>query len=203
MAENYLEIDMSDVREKVSLMRACLSDKQFEQVVERTINEMAKKTKSLTAKQVSKNYAVTQTWARQGIGSYRIRHGGAFPISATIPLTGKRGIIGGRFKLRRPAAYRKKQQIYATIVRTGESHMPLPPKMEHQGGNPPFIGRGKLEGLVFTHSGKDRKPIARVGGLSLAQMPLNRSADDIQEQLVKYGSDRLDKHFDRMLRGKW
>lgn len=205
---NYLTIDTSDLEEKLDLMRLVLKQKQFEQIMYRTFRETGKKAKSLVAKEVQDDYAVTQGWVKSGIGQYKLSFGGEFPVTCTIPLTGTKGMIGPTFKMSQPSKYYgrkvkgvlkrpKAPKIYARIVKGQTSA--LPATMQRQGGNPPFIAKG----MVFTRRTSKSKPIVRVVALGVPQMPLNRSGPDIQDALLEQVSSRLDHHFERMLSGKW
>ena len=74
----------------------------------------------------------------------------------------------------------------------------MPEVMNHQGGNPPFINTSapKLNGVAFTRTGKKTKngkdAIARVVGIGVPQMPINRAEDDIQKDVMDMLMDRLE-----------
>lgn len=190
-------VDMSDLQSKIEHLRLVLTKEQFEKVMYRAFGEVGRRAKTLIAKEVVQDYAVTQRWVKDNTGSYKLTMGGEFPVTCTIPLKGHKGSIGGRFALSSPVRSRREGRVRARIVRAGVST--LPQSMDNQGGNPPFVA----EGVAFTRRTKERLPIVRVVGLGVPQMPLNRSAEKVQDALLDYAGRRLDHHFQRMIRGNW
>ena len=76
----------------------------------------------------------------------------------------------------------------------------MPSQMSHQGGNPPFRNLGSsLGGLTFTRTTDDRLPIARVAGIGVPQMPLNRSEDDVQTDIMDMLMKRLEHEHERLI----
>lgn len=188
----YFEVDMSDVAAKIEFARAALRQKQFEALMHRTFAEVGRKSKSLIAKEVQKDYQVTQSWVRSQIKGYRLGFGGAAAVTCVIPISGHKGIVGGRFKARGL----RNGRISANIVKTGRSR--LPSRMNNQGGNPPFMAKG----LAFTRRTKARLPIVCVAALAVPQMPMNRSDTKVQEALLDFAGKRLDHNFMHMFAGK-
>lgn len=184
-----LYVDMSDVQKKIDMLRGILTRQQFEQLMYRTFGEAGRKSKVLIAKEVYKDYVVTQKWVKSQIGGYKLTFGGSSPVTCTIPLRGHKGSIGGRFR----ANGSRRSGITASVVRSGRSR--LPDVMKNQGGNPPFMAHG----VAFTRRTKERLPIVRVVGLGVPQMPLNRSEDEMQDALLDYVGKRLEHNFMFML----
>lgn len=182
----YLDVDMSDVQRTINLLRGILTREQFERLMYRTFGEAGRKSKTLIAREVVQDYAVTQAWVRSQIQGYRLSFGGAAPVTCVIPLSGHKGSIGGRFRAR---GGRRGVRITASIVTAGQST--LPDKMENQGDNPPFM----VHGVAFTRRTHNRFPIVRVVGLGVPQMPLNRSSGDVQDALLEYIGNRLEHNF--------
>lgn len=187
---NPLEIDMSDVSEKLMLMQMVLTQQQFEKMMYRTFAEVGRKTKTIIAKDVTVDYAVTQAWVKSKVKPYKLGFGGEFPVTCKIPLSGEKGVIGDRFKLSG-----RKRKITAKIVKSNISELPM--KMENQGGNPPFVIKGK----VYTRKTRKRFPVVRVVGLGVPQMPLTRSEDAVRSDILDYIDKRLDHHFIGMFGG--
>lgn len=184
-----LYVDMSDVQAKIDLLRGVLTRPQFERLLHRTFGEVGKKSKSLIAKEVQKDYSVTQAWVRSQIKSHKLSFGGAAPVSCVIPISGHKGTIGGRFR----ASALRRGGISASIVKSGRSR--LPRVMANQGGNAPFMANG----VAFTRRTKERLPIVRVVGLGVPQMPLNRSDSKVQDALLEHAGKRLEHNFMHML----
>lgn len=181
----YLSVDMSDVQRTIDMMRGVLTRSQFEQLMHRTFREVGQRSRTIISREVVQDYAVTRDWVRSQIGNYRLTFGGSSPVTCTIPLSGHKGSIGGRFA----ANWARGGRVRASIVRGGMST--LPATMKNQGGNPPFMARG----VAFTRRSKERLPIVRVVGLGVPQMPLNRSADDVQERILAIAGNRLEHNF--------
>ena len=194
---NYLYVDMSDLKTKLEWMKSVLNKDQFEKLMYRTFAETGRRAKTLVAKEVQQDYVVTQQWVKSQIGSYKLQFGGEFPVTCTIPLKGVKGSIGGRFPLSSPARSRKQGVVRSSIVKGQVST--LPSHMTNQGGNPPFV----VNGVAFTRRTAERYPIVRVVGLGVPQMPLNRSQEKVEDSILEYTERRLDHHFARMLSGNW
>ena len=193
--DTSIYVDMSDLQSKIEHLRLVLTKEQFEKVMYRTFGEVGRRAKTLIAKEVVQDYAVTQKWVKDNTGSYQLSMGGAFPVTCTIPLKGHKGSIGGRFALSSPVRSRREGRVRARIVRDQVST--LPQRMENQGGNPPFVA----EGVAFTRRTKARLPIVRVVGLGVPQMPLNRSEPSVQEDIKTYMYNRMEHEFQRIIGG--
>ena len=191
----YLDLDASDLAEKIDLLRGIMTRPRFEQLIYRTFGEVAKKSRTMISREVRKDYVVHDRWVRGNIGDYKLSMGGGGGVNCVIPLSSHKGIIGGEFKMRRAKTSRKSGRIYAGIVKAQTSTMPQ--AMKNQGGNPPFVAKG----LAFTRRTKARLPIVRVVGLGVPQMPLNRSEDNVREALLEYAMQRLDHNFGHMMGG--
>lgn len=185
----YLEIDASDLQAKIALLRGVMSPQGFNRLMLRTFNEVGRKSRTLIAKEVQKDYEVTQAWVRSNIGGFRLSNGSGGGVTCVIPLSSHKGTIGGRFKLSG-----RRRAITSRIVKTGLSHIPA--HLKNQGGNAPFVGPN---GVVFTRRSKARLPIVRVVGLGVPQMPLNRSEDKTADALLEYAMQRLEHNFGYML----
>ena len=203
MAESFfgegksIYVDLSDVERMINLLRGLMRQEQFERLMHRTFNEAGKRSKVLIAREVYKDYAVTQKWVKSQIEHYKLSFGGGAPVNCEIPIRGKKGVLGRSFK-----AKELRKGISAKIVKTGRSR--LPPVMEHQGGNPPFMAKAGERGFdgagaIFTRRTKARLPIVKVVGLGVPQMPLNRSADKVSYALLDYVGERLEHNFFHML----
>jgi hypothetical protein len=188
----YLNVDMSDLQRTIDLLRGIMTKTQFEQLIRRTFNEVGKKSRTLISSQIPRQYRVTKKWVAPHIGSAKIEIGGFSRVTCTIPLSGHKGSIGGTFYA--TGGYNNRR-IKARIIRGPMTTLPL--TMKNQGGNPPFINpkSAKLNGVAFTRRGKDRLPIVKVVGLGAPQMPLNRSADAVQDSLLEYAGQRLERNF--------
>ena len=186
----YLSVDMSDVQRTIDLMRGVLTRQQFEQLLYRTFGEVGQRSKTIISRAVRQDYVAPDGWIRSQIDRYQLSFGGFAPVTCKIPLKGAKGVIGQRFPASGGSGRRYgRRRITASIVRSGRSR--LPAVMRNQGGNPPFMSNG----VAFTRRTEARLPIVRVAGLGVPQMPLNRSADETQDQILELCGNRLEHNF--------
>ena len=198
-AGRYVTVDMSELNETIELLRATLKRESFEKLMFRTFKEVGGKTKTIIGKEAAADYEVTQTWVKKQVGSYKLNTGGeaGMSVTCTIPIKGHKGIVGGTFG----AKGKKGSSVITAKVVKGQATT-LPSIMKNQGGNPPFMVRNSQSiknGLVFTRRTKNRLPIVRVVALAAPQMPMNRSAEDVQDEIVSYIEKRLEHNFLYML----
>lgn len=172
----YLYVDATDFFEKVQFCKTVMSRQNFYKLINRTFNEIGHRLQTPIAQEIQKQYVVTQAWVKSQMGSPMIS-----PTQISVPLRGAKGSIGGRF----PARGRRNGRVSANIVRAGVSV--LPPRMDHQGGNPPFMKGG----VCFTRRTASRLPIVSVKGLAVPQMPLNRAAPGVQDKILDIAEKRL------------
>ena len=176
-------IDASDFSEKVQMCRNVMSQDNYYKLINRTFNEIGRRLQTPIAREIQKSYVVTQDWVKNQMGAPKIS-----PMEIRIPLKGKKGSIGGRFRARA----RKNGRVSSNIVKSGVSV--LPTAMQNQGGNPPFM----VNGVCFTRRTAARLPIVSVKGLAVPQMPLNQAADDVQDQILDIAGKRLMHNLDHM-----
>lgn len=189
-SEPPLELDFSDVYERMIELGKAMSKTQFERLVYRTVRETGKRGQTIIAREVQKQYTVKQDWAKKQIKSPKITWGGS-DIECRIPMSGHKGTIGGTYRI----TSRSGERFRAKILKRGTSR--LPTVFPNQGGNKPFVGPN---GVLFTRKYKwYRKGIVRVVALALPQMPLNQSEDNTREAFLALMSKRLDSNFKDIL----
>lgn len=194
-----LRVDTSEVVNLANTLSESLTGEQMDRMMYRTLKEAARKVKTETARAVVQDYAVTQAFVRSGLKEPKMGGSGGH-WSCIIPMDSKRGIIGDTFSAsggrlgKRVLKSGKRQhlKLRAHILRAQRSE--LPDKMEHQGGNPPFMAGG----IAFTRTTKKAYPIARVVGLGVPQMPINESRQKVEHAIVKYMTERLIHNFEHM-----
>lgn len=202
MAVN-LHVDISDALNAIEYAKSVLSKDAANEVLRRTMNDAGRKVKSIAGKEIPQDYHVTSSWVTKQVG-WPQPLGGA-QIGVRIPIKGPRAVIGGGQFSASGGAHgwnsvrRGRYKIKAKIVKSETSV--LPARMDHQSsvGNAPFRNLGsKLGKVTFVRQGKKRFPIVRVTGLSVAQMPMNRSRDDMEHEIQRVVEDRLVHHFKRL-----
>lgn len=186
-----IRIDASQALQVLDEAQKLLSTEKAEQMLRYTLVDVGRKTKTIVGRMVREDYHVKHGWVTDKVGHPQVEDNGN-GLSVVIPIRGARGGIGMVYPL-----YRKntKRKIRAKIVKSGVSE--LPKKMDHQGGNPPFIAKGK----VFTRKTGKPYPIVRVVGLGVPQMPLNRSQKKIEKALMDEMERSVTRHFGRLFGG--
>jgi len=194
----YLEIDVTDAMELVKDLRRALTPKEVELLEMRAIKRTAQRVKTIVGKEVPKDYEVKTRQVTSHIGGPRISLAGG-GVNCVIPIDGSRLSIGGTYRAsggRRGWNTKRPYRVKARIVKGETSGLPM--RMKHQGGQPPFRNLS-FSTAAFTRKGKRRLPIAPVVGLAVPQMPMNRSKDDIQAEIVEHLKKRLEHEHNFMM----
>lgn len=193
-----ITVDVSDLQRKAALLASFLTEKEGKAMIYAAFKRTGSRTRAIVKKDVPKQYEIGANFAASAVGNARTTQTN-MGVECHIPITGKRGSIGGRFK----AAYgahgweslRRKYRVRARIVKSGRST--LPATMDDMHGKPPFrnLSAPSLHGAAFTREGRERLPIHVVVGVAVPQMPLNRSREDVQEDLRTVLNDRIEHEF--------
>lgn len=188
----YLWIDTSEVQGTVDMMRGKLSPENFQALMYRTLKEVGNRAKTPIKRAVASEYEVTQGWVSSAMGSPRMSVGDG--VQCIIPVDGTRGTIGREFSA---SGGRKGKRGYALKMRAhivkGQTSI-LPEKMSHQGGNPPFM----VNSIGMTRKTKARYPLARVVGLAVPQMPINRAKPEVQQAIIELLEKRMIHNLEHM-----
>ena len=191
----YLNVDISDATSKIKELQAAHTEEQFTKLMYNAFKRTGAKVKTIMRQDLPKKYDVKPSWVGSQVGAPKTSMGGG-GVNCSIPIDGKRGTIGGTYKATGGAhgwnaLRRKRYKITAQMVKSGSSTMPK--EMHNQGGNPPFRNLGsKLGKLAFTRKTKARFPIARVVGIGVPQMPMNRSQGEVQKDIMDVLMKRLE-----------
>lgn len=188
-----LRLDVGQALQVLSEAQKILSPEKAKTMLRNTLVDVGRKTKTVVGDCVVQDYVVSKGWAANQVGFPQASYGSG--LTVVVPIRGSRGIIGPVYPIAGASGGRKKRRIRAKIVRSGVST--LPAKMDHQGGNPPFIAKGK----VFTRKTGKPYPIVRVVGLGVPQMPLNRSQKKIEKALMDEMERSATRHFGRLFGG--
>lgn len=202
-------VDVSDVQAKLNQLRPLMTEENAKAFERRVVSETGKKVKSIVSTDVPKKYHIKKGVVASDIKRPRMG-GGAGEIACSIPIEGKKHIIGGKvFPARggrkgwKGIRAGKRYKITASIVKDHRST--LPTAMSDQGGNPPFrnLSAPDLNRATFVRkpgagSPPHNTPLARVVGLAVPQMPMNRSQDEVQKDIQEYMIKRIEHNFKHM-----
>ena len=197
MASVYLEIDASELTERIERLHALLTPEQFQRIMYRVYSRAAGTIRKAVRTDLPHQYHIKPGEVGSAIGAPRITG-----WSCAIPIRAPKRKIGTEFKASGGAhgwiALRKKYRVNAKIVKAGASV--LPQNMSSYGGQPPFRNLGsKLGGQTYTRAGKARGPILPVSGIAIPQMPMNRSRDEVQKDVLDTMKKRLEHEIQRAI----
>lgn len=209
---NYLDIDVSDAQAKIQALSLALSPKELKQLNYRVVSRTGKKVKGIVSTDVPKRYHIKKNIVARDIRRPRMGNTSGVSVSCSIPIEGKRHIIGGNTFPARGGRHGwngivggKRYKIATQIVK-GQQTI-LPETMGHQGGTPPFrnLGARKLNNATYNRAAgagfpPKNLPLVRVVGLAVPQMPLNRAEDDVQKDIRDFMIKRIDQEFANIMR---
>lgn len=200
----YLEIDASELSEEIERLRSVMKPEQFNRSMYGIFKRTGGHVRKILKTDIPKEYHARAGEIGKAVGNPKVTMGG-LGVGCTIPIKGARKSIGGGFSASGGAhgwnSLHRKYRVKSRIVKAGQST--LPPSMSSYGGQPPFRNLGsKLGGLTFTRAGKGRLPIIKVSGIAIPQMPVNRSEDDVQRDILNYMEKRIEHEFQRVIAGK-
>lgn len=194
----YIEIDASETLELLNRIQILVKPEQFRRIVYNVYKRTGRHVITAVKKDVSHDYAVTQKEVAKAVGKPKLSmYSGE--IGCTIPITGRRGAIGGMFSASGSAkgwqSVRKKYRVKTHVIRGARK--PLPKQMNDIGGLPPFRNSTatKLHNVTFTRVTKDKLPIRKIVGIAIPQMPMNRSREAVQDDIIKFMMKRIEQEW--------
>ena len=200
----YLDIDASDLMDEINRLRSVMRPERFDQVMYNIFQRTGGHVRRILRQDLPKEYHIRAGEVSSAVRGVRMSSNTGLGVGCSIPIVGPRRSIGGGFRASGGAhgwnSLRRKYRVKARIVKSGQST--LPQNMGSYGGQPPFRNLGsKLGGLAFTRQGESRLPIKKVEGIAIPQMPMNRSREDVQQDIVEYMRGRIEHEFQRVIAG--
>lgn len=204
---DYMRIDISSLSGKLESMKAALSKENYAKAVYRALKRAGQHSKTLVAREIRQDYHIAYGKVLKTIRNPIIRVRG-YDVSCILPIIKNREPIGGG-----GFAYTTRGGVAAKIVKTGKSMLPT------KGGRPHFavkskgrvyvrmagsektyhkLKRSKKTGKVYALR---RQPIAPAVGIGIPQMPLTRSKDRIQDQVLIKMAERLEHEHSVIMKG--
>lgn len=195
----YLEIDASELTDRIERLHNLLQPDKFQRIMYDIYKRSAGTIRKAVKTDLPHQYVIKPGEVGSAIGSPRITG-----WSCSIPVRGPKRKIGPQFKAGGGRVHgwdtlrRGKYNVTAKIVKAGQST--LPGTMSSYGGQPPFRNWGsKLMPQVYTRAGKARGPILPVSGIAIPQMPMNRSRDEVQKDVLDTMKKRLEHEIQRAI----
>lgn len=198
----YLDIDASDLNEKMARLRSVMTEQQFTNAMHGIFNRTGGHVRKILKTDLPHQYEAKPGEIGRAVQKARVTSGG-LGVGCSIPIVAPRKNIGGGGFPASGGAHgwnslRRKYRVKARIVKSGQST--LPAQASSYGGQPPFRNLGsKLGGLTFTRAGKDRLPIEKVSGIAIPQMPMNRSEPEVQKDIKEYLEKEMERRFNALL----
>lgn len=207
-----LEIDASDMKDMINKMREVMKPQQFENAMAGIFRKTGRHIKVTMGKTLPKKYSVTSKNAKEVVGNQKMTNG-AGGVGVVIPLKDTRkgfalnqssrnfassgGLNGWATLTSKP--YRIKVKVLKGKMAKLPARMPA-----NYGGQPPFRNTSARKpgfaSAVFTRTGKGRFPIRKVTAIAIPQMPMNRSKDDVQQEIKAFMEKQMEDRFNAMLR---
>jgi len=186
-----LEIDSTECMKTIGILEAAMKPEQFNNAMYGIFNRTGGHVRKILRSDLPRQYEVKPSEISQAVKRATVTRSG-LGVGCCIPIVAPRKNIGGGgrgFSASGGAhgwnSLKRRYRVKARIVKSGQST--LPQDMNSYGGEPPFRNLGStLGGLTFTREGKGRLPIRKVSGIAIPQMPLNRSEEDVQKDIMQY-----------------
>lgn len=197
----YLDVDLSDVQQRIDFLEKILTREKFRQLMQRTFTKAGRKVKKIMKDDLPQEYHVKKKDVGAAVRAPILGGDEGDEAGCSIPIVSIRGPIGGHMFTASGAAPGWKVRKYRVKARIYRSERSTLPKTMHQyGGFPPFRNSRapQLNGVAFTRVSKKRLPIQKIVGIAIPQMPLNKSEDTVQEDIKKVVQENLELEFARM-----
>ena len=198
-----IEINTRECKAMIDHMYYTMKPKQFEHAMYGIYKRTGQHVRAILKKDLPKQYRVKAKEVGVAVKNPQLRGAGCI-----IPVRDKRKNIGGSgFKAFGGAhgweSLRKRYKVRAHIRKGGTSV--LPDQMPGPGytGNKPFrnlSASGSFGSLTWTRKGDDRLPVLKVSGIGIPQMPMNRSKDDVQADIMANLAEQVEKRFMYMIK---
>nr|DAF49227.1 MAG TPA: minor tail protein [Caudovirales sp. ctrNG92] len=227
-ARPYLSIDMRDVYEKLREIRQVVGEKNAEKILYWTVKDTAGHIRKTLSPILRKEYQSRAMTIRGSIGQPEMNGAMSCVIPVEnarniiggkdFPLDGSttRIVNNNRTRRKKALAAGKKprpskllKQINVKILKKGVSTLPhiMPGAgRSSYGDQPPFLMPVKSKAgatgkyIVMTRKGKEKLPIIRVVGIGVPQMPLNRSREEVKDDIAEYAMKRLVHNYEAVLK---
>lgn len=202
-------VDTSKAMETLQQAKEALSQKGFEAMMGRVVRRTAGTVRRILREDVPKKYHASPSWAAKSVGSPKIDG-----MNAVIPLRDLRGLMPSQFHVSASGddgrqvrsatrttgrgankkVSRRAYKLLAKVVKDGESVLPT------QGDRAFFkVFKGAKRGMIFVRH-PDRK-LSRAVGIGVPQMPMNRSAEEVEADLQETFQKNLEHEIEVRLGG--
>lgn len=195
-----MEIDATDLREKIKLLQRNMKQQQFEQAMYGIFRRTARHVSKILRSELPNKYEVKAGDISASVGNPRLQVGGGM-AGCSIPIRAPRGKIGSQYKAAGGAhgwkSVHRKYKVKARVLKGSQSILPS----TWHSGYPPFRNLGsKLGKIAYARKSKSRGPILKLTGIAIPQMPLNRSEPEVQQEIKIWLEKEMDARFSALMR---
>lgn len=201
-----IEIDDAELQRDMNALKAACTPEQFNRAMYRVFNRTASTVKRIVKTDVPHEYQVRPGEVAATIGRPQMTSS-AMGVGCVIPVVGPRRFIGPEFKASggshgwTAVRKRKRYKVKARILRGQQSE--LPTSLADANGMAPFRNLGsKIMPNAWHRLSKKRGPIMSMVGIAIPQMPLNRSREEIQGEIMTTMKTRTAHELQRVLKVK-
>lgn len=198
-----LEIDISELAARMATLRQAMTPTQFNGAMYGVMKRTGGHVRNILRQDLPPRYYVTKKTISQAVGELKMVMS-PLDVGCTIPIFGKRPSVGDFYKAtggaygwggrkagaRKGRRYKgvKPYRITARILKDSVTTLP-----ERTGFGPKPFRNLAYSKMAFSREGRPRLPIRPIVSVSIPQMPLNRSKQDVQDDIKEYIKVRLDQ----------
>lgn len=196
MASIYMEIDASELMERMERLHDLLTPERFQRIMYDIYKRSAGTIRKAVKTDLPHQYTIKPGEVGAAIGNPRITG-----WSCAIPIRAPKRKIGPQYKARGGRkgwnSLKGPYNITANIVKSGTSTL----SQSMECGQPPFRNIGSKLGniQVYTRTSKKRGPLFVVSGVAIPQMPMNRSKEEVQHDVLETMKKRLEHEIQRAI----
>lgn len=194
----YLDIDASDLQEKMARLNRAMNKERFEAAMYGIFKTLPGHVRKILAQDVPQKYQVETKEVKSVVQQAKLTMGGG-GVGCIIPLKGTRlvhakgknhsfkavGGVPGWASLAGP------YPMHTNVIAGTTSQLP---ERFGPGNMRPFRNTSakSLNMVTFVREGKARLPIKPMVGIAVPQMPMTRAKEDVEQDLVRYLENRVD-----------
>lgn len=195
-----LTIDISEVETEIEKLKSVMTPDQFHRAMYGIFKREGSHIKTILGKDIPLQYKVKSTEVRETVGTPTVTTSEG-TTGCIIPVKGKRRGVGTKYSAKGAlhgweTLRRGHYDITAKILTERESKLPFDIK-----GKAPFRNMpSKLNKQAFYRTSRERFPIKPVMGIAIPQMPINRSEEDVQSDIVEHLKGRIEARFQALIK---
>lgn len=201
-----LKLDLSEFHDAIKEYQLRLDFASFDRGMKNTFYDLKTRFRTPIYRALASEYYVKRKEVYAALGKLKYRSS-VGEISCWYDVKGKRKSIGGGRKGSLKNGRYRTGTFYAKIVKSGENPLPTD-------GRRPHFARNSTGSIIVIHPDKFkvenvrpgtkrvlRKRITSAVSLAIPQMPLNRSKDEVEKQILKIAMERLTHNMSRVIDG--